>query len=86
MKFAFLIGGCVGFVLVAAGGLSAGRAPDLILRDAAIACLAGAFLFRWFWSVVVKAWADTLQTRRAAAEAAATATEPAPGARLPRSQ
>ncbi|MET0262199.1 MAG: hypothetical protein ABW223_04830 [Rariglobus sp.] len=75
MKFVFLIGGFIGFALAAIAGLSAGREAGLVLRDAAIGCLAGALLFRWFWSVVVKAVAETIERRRH--EAAVTAEKPA---------
>lgn len=75
MKFAFLAGGFAGFALAVAAGFSAGREADLVLRDAAIACLVGALLFRWFWSVVVNAFGETVALKRAAAEA-----QPAPKA------
>jgi divalent metal cation (Fe/Co/Zn/Cd) transporter len=75
MKFVFLTGGFVGFALAASSGLSAGREAGFVLRDAAVGCLVGALLFRWFWSVVVKALAVTLERRRN--EASAKAAEPA---------
>ena len=53
MKALFLAGGFAGFALCALAGFLAGRAPDLILRDAAIGCLAGALLVRWFWRVLL---------------------------------
>ena len=77
MKFVFLAGGLAGFLLAGAAGLSAGRAYDLVLRDAALGCLGGALLFRWFWSVLVKALTDTVSARRAA-ERASQAAAPAP--------
>ena len=58
MKFAFLVGGFTGFALVTVAGFTAGRAADLVLRDAALGCLAGALLFRWFWSVVIRAFTE----------------------------
>lgn len=74
MKFAFQVGGCAGFLVVAATGYLADRAMDLVLRDAAIGCLIGALLFRWFWTVLVKAFDQTLYAKRLAeAEAAAHA-------------
>ncbi|CAM2827143.1 hypothetical protein [Rariglobus hedericola] len=78
MKFVFLTGGFVGFVIAAIAGLSAGRDSGLVLRDAAIGCLVGALLFRWFWSVVVKALADTIERRRVEARAAELSPAPAP--------
>ncbi|HRE80378.1 MAG TPA: hypothetical protein PLN52_04980 [Opitutaceae bacterium] len=73
MKFAFLAGGFTGFALATAAGFSAGRAPDLILRDAALACLAGALLLRWFWSIVIKVFSEAVTLKRAALEAEAEA-------------
>ena len=81
MKFMFLAGGFAGFILAGAAGLSADRAMDLVLRDAALGCLAGALLFRWFWSVLVRAMTETITARRAAANAAPEAASvpvPAP--------
>ncbi len=76
MKFIFLAGGFVGFSLTALAGLGAGRDAALVLRDAAIGCLVGALLFRWFWSVVVKALAETVERHRR--EALAAESKPAP--------
>lgn len=70
MKFAFLSGGFLGFALVAVAGLTAGRSADLVLRDAALACLVGALVVRWFWSVVIRAFADAIAQRRREALAA----------------
>lgn len=77
MRFAFLVGGCAGFLLAALSGFLAERPADLVFRDAAIACLAGGFLFRWFWSVVVRAFLETAHERR---KPAATENSTAPGA------
>jgi hypothetical protein len=73
MRFVFIASGFVGFTLVALAGFSADRAADLILRDAAIGCVAGALIGRWFWTVVQNAVAQTAAERRKAAEAAAEA-------------
>lgn len=80
MKFVFLSGGFVGFTLAALAGLGAGRQPAYVLRDAAFGCLAGAFLFRWFWSVLVRALTETLERRRREAEEKAKAAETKPAA------
>jgi hypothetical protein len=71
MKFIFLAGGLAGFLLAAAAGLWAGRAPDRVLLDAALGCLAGALLFRWFWTVLVRGIRETILQRHAAATATA---------------
>jgi hypothetical protein len=71
MKSLFLAGGFAGFALSSLAGFLAGRAPDLILRDAAIGCLIGALLVRWFWGVLLRGFHETLVARRHAAEAAA---------------
>ena len=70
MKYAFLFSGVCGFVLVAGVGYYADRQFDLVLRDAALACLGSALVGRWFWSVLDRAFAATMEVRRAAAEAA----------------
>ena len=73
MRSIFLLGGFVGFSLVAVTGWLADRSFDLILRDSALGALACALLFRWFWNVWVKALVFTVETKRAAAEAEAAA-------------
>jgi hypothetical protein len=75
MKYAFLFSGVCGFVLVGAVGYWAERPFDLVLRDAALACLGSALVGRWFWTVLDRAFATTLEARRADAEAAAAAEE-----------
>jgi hypothetical protein len=73
MKTIFLAGGFAGFAIVAALGFYAGRSPDRVLLDAAVGCLAGALLFRWFWTVLVRGIRETILIRHAAATAAASA-------------
>lgn len=75
MKFVFLIGGCAGFGLAALSGWWAGRGPDRIFFDAAVGCLVGALLFRWFWGVVLKSLRETFLARHRAALAAAATTK-----------
>ncbi len=71
MKFVFLAGGLAGFILAGAAGFLADRAPDRVLLDAALGCLAGALLFRWFWTVLVRGIRETILQRHAAATASA---------------
>jgi hypothetical protein len=71
MKFVFLSGGFAGFLLAAAGGLYSGRSADQVLLDAAVGCLVGALLFRWFWTVLVRGIRETILNRHAAATSAA---------------
>lgn len=79
MKFVFLSGGLAGFLLAAAAGYHAGRAPDRVLFDAALGCLLGAVLFRWFWSVLLRGFREAYLTRqRAAASTAAAGAKPKP--------
>jgi hypothetical protein len=73
MKSIFLAGGFAGFLIVAATGFIAGRAPDRVLMDSAVGCLVGALLFRWFWTILVRGIRETILTRHAAATAAAPA-------------
>ena len=81
MRYAFFIGGFIGFTLTASAGFLAGRSSEVVFRDAAIGCLVAAFLFRWFWSVVVKAFIEAAhQHRQEAAKAAKAKEESAPKA------
>jgi hypothetical protein len=77
MKFIFLAGGFAGFLLTTTTGLLSGREPDLVLRDGAMGCLAGALLLRWFWSIFVKVLTEAVNAKRAAAAAAAAEAVPA---------
>jgi len=83
MRYAFFLGGLVGFMLTALAGFLADRPGEIVFRDAAISCLVAAFLFRWFWSVVVKAFIEAAHQRRQqsaeSAKAAAEGSAPAPG-------
>jgi len=71
MKFVFLAGGFAGFVSASAGSLWAGHQSDRIFLDGAVGCLAGALLFRWFWTVLVRGIRETILIRHAATTAAA---------------
>jgi hypothetical protein len=75
MKFVFLAGGFVGFISAAATGWSSDHSPQRTLLDAAVGCLVGALLFRWFWTVLVGGIRETILIRHAAAAGAATAAK-----------
>ncbi len=77
MRTIMLWGGGLGFFLAAAAGFAVDRPLDLVLRDAAIACLAGAWLLRWWWSQLERALTETVEIRRRRAEAAVAAEEAA---------
>ena len=70
MRSVFLLGGFLGFVVVAASGLQAGRSGDRVLFDASLGCLASAVIFRWFWSRLVVALCETVKIKREARRAA----------------
>ena len=70
MKFVFLAGGFAGFLSAGAASYFAGHQPDRMLFDGTVGCLAGAVLFRWFWTVLVRGIRETILAR--AANAAAT--------------
>ncbi len=74
MKFVFLAGGFAGFLLAGIAGFLADRAADRIFLDAALGCLVGALLFRWFWTVLVRGIRETILIRHAATTAAAASS------------
>ena len=75
MKFIFIAGGFAGFLSAGIGSYFAGHNPDRIFLDGAVGCLAGAMLFRWFWTVLVRGIRETILARRAAIAAAAPAKQ-----------
>jgi hypothetical protein len=76
MRYVFLLGGLLGFALAAGTGLVMGRAPDRMLFDGAVGCLAGAFLFRWLWNVMLAGLRETVVARQRAAAAEAAKKNP----------
>lgn len=77
MRSIFLVGGFVGFSIVAISGFLAGRSGDRVLTDASLACLASAFLFRWFWSQVAKSVGEIVKKKEALRQAAEEAAKAA---------
>lgn len=77
MKFVFLAGGFAGFLITGGASFWAGHAPGRVLFDASVGCLVGALLFRWFWTVLVRAIRETIIARNAAATAATAAANAA---------
>jgi hypothetical protein len=73
MRSIFLLGGFLGFAIVAVTGWLSDRQVDLVLRDASLGALGCALLFRWFWNMWVKAIVHMVEAKRAAATAAAEA-------------
>jgi hypothetical protein len=74
MRFVFLLGGIAGFALTAVASHLAGHAADRVLFDAAVGCLGGAILFRWFWQVLLRGLREAVLQRHASATAT---TQPA---------
>ena len=77
MKFVFLAGGLSGFVIGLVNSWLLDQAPDRVFLDAAVGCLAGALLFRWFWKVVLAGLRDTVVARHRAHLAALNSPAPA---------
>jgi hypothetical protein len=63
MKFVFLSGGLLGFVVGLVTSWLLDHAADRVFLDAAVGCLAGAILFRWFWTIVLAGLRDTVLAR-----------------------
>ena len=70
MRFVFLLGGLLGFVVAGATSWWSDSTPGRIFFDAASGCLIGALLFRWLWSVLLHGLRETLVVRQRAALAA----------------
>ena len=71
MKFVFLCGGLLGFVTGLVTSWALDHSADRVFLDAAVGCLAGALLFRWFWTVLVGGIREVILQRHAAATASA---------------
>ena len=78
MRFIFLAGGVAGFLLAAITGFLSDHGADRVLLDGAIGCLAGALLFRWFWTVLVRGIRETILLRNAKTVAQPPANSPHP--------
>jgi hypothetical protein len=63
MKFVFLSGGLLGFLVGLLTSWLLDHAADRVFLDASVGCLAGAMLFRWFWTVVLAGLRDTVIAR-----------------------
>jgi hypothetical protein len=83
MRSIFLLGGFVGFAVIAASEMQAGYSGNRILLDGAIACLVGGFLFRWFWTQIVAAFGVAIKAKRVARKAAEEAEAAAAKAATP---
>lgn len=77
MRFVFLLGGLVGFAIAAGTSFAMDCGPDRVFLDGALGCLAGAFLFRWLWSVVITGLREAVVARQRASAAALAAATPA---------
>lgn len=76
MRFIFLLGGVLGFALAGGTSFLMERGPDRVFLDGSVGCLAGAYLFRWLWNVVIEGLRQTVVDRQRATAAAAEATVP----------
>jgi hypothetical protein len=77
MRFIFLSGGALGFTVAAATSWLSESSPSRLLLNAAVGCLAGGLLFRWFWTVLLRGLRETiLHRQKAAATAAAAIKQP----------
>ncbi len=72
MRFVFLAGGFAGFLITGGCSFYAGHEGNRIFFDAAVGCMCGALLFRWFWTVLLHGVRDSQLSRAHSAAAAAT--------------
>jgi len=75
MRFIFLSGGVLGFAVAAATSWLNDSTPNRLLTNSAVGCLAGALLFRWFWTVLLRGLRETILHRQKAAATAAAAVK-----------
>ncbi len=78
MRFVFLLGGVLGFLVAGTVSFLADHTAGRTLFDAAIGAIAGGVLFRWFWNILVRGMRETLLRRHAAAQAAAQSSPATP--------
>lgn len=76
MRYVFLLGGLLGFSLGAGTAFVMGRGPDRVLLDGSVGCLAGAFLFRWLWNILLAGLREMVVARQKAAAAEAAKKQP----------
>ena len=76
MRFVFLLGGLLGFVVAGTVSWWSDSGPGRVFFDAAAGCLVGALLFRWLWSVLLRGLHETLVVRQRAALAAESKNKP----------
>ena len=77
MKFVFLSGGLLGFLVGLITSWLLDHKADRVLLDGAVGCLAGGMLFRWFWTIVLAGLRDTVVARYRAS-LATPSTSPVP--------
>lgn len=73
MRFVFLLGGILGFALAGGTSFLMERGPDRVFLDGAVGCLAGGYLFRWFWNILLGGLREAVVERQRATAAAAEA-------------
>lgn len=83
MRFVFLLGGLMGFAIGAGTSFAMDCAPDRVFLDGSLGCLAGAFLFRWLWNVVITGLREAVIARQRATSAAAAAAASAEAHHVP---
>lgn len=76
MRYVFLLGGLLGFVLAAGTAFLMERGPDRVLLDGAVGCLAGGLLFRWLWNIMLAGLRETMVARQRAAAAEVAKLKP----------
>lgn len=69
MKLATAWGGFVGFLIATVAGVIAGREPVMLLLDACLACLVGAWLLQWLHRTLVQNVRTAIATQHEHAEA-----------------
>lgn len=75
MKFATLLGGFIGFVVIFGTALMVGKTPTVALVEASLGSIAAGFLFRWLGRIWIRNVRQMLMEKHQTAIAAMAEAE-----------
>jgi len=75
MKFATLLGGFIGFVVIFGTAMMVGKSPTLALVEASLGSIAAGLLFRWLGRIWIRSVKQMLMEKHQTAVAAMAEAE-----------